>query len=310
MTETSDDMSPLLSFIQIDGIAFDPFIRGWLVVLTGVFVLMGSVYLLLATNSGARTGLLIALTGFFGWMVIMGLIWWLYGIGLTGDEPAWDIVEVNRGDLTAAQLAEAQELGVALEAEEEATGLDVEELGALSEETGERLEIGGWSEMLVADPARGEAQATVDAFLVGSAEFETAQEYLPLAAFEIGGKDQPASESIVDGALNKLQSIFVQPRNPPHYAVVLVQPVEERTLNARPGLAPPVRQVDASQPILSVIMVRDLGSVRLPPAMITLGSLVLFAIFAWMLHTRDKREAANRASLVPIFGSGSDAAGG
>ena len=73
------------AFIHINGLDFNIFIRGLLVVLTGVGVLMGSVYVLLATNSGARTGLLLAATGFFGWMVIMGIIWWIYGIGLQGD---------------------------------------------------------------------------------------------------------------------------------------------------------------------------------------------------------------------------------
>ena len=39
------------------GIAWDPQIRGFLAVLVGVVVLMGSVYLLLGTNLGARLGL-------------------------------------------------------------------------------------------------------------------------------------------------------------------------------------------------------------------------------------------------------------
>ncbi len=68
----------------IGGIAFDPTIRGWLVVLTGVAILMGSVWLILSTNSGVRMGTLLALTGFFGWMAIMGFTWWLYGIGWNG----------------------------------------------------------------------------------------------------------------------------------------------------------------------------------------------------------------------------------
>src|SRR3546814_5128049 len=68
----------------IAGIAFDPTIRGIRAVGVGVVVLMGSVYLLLATNTGTRLGFLLALTGFFGWMAIMGSIWWIYGIGMQG----------------------------------------------------------------------------------------------------------------------------------------------------------------------------------------------------------------------------------
>ena len=37
------------------------------------------------------------------------------------------------------------------------------------------------------------------------------------------------------------------------------------------------------------ILVRDLGSVRFPPAMVTIGSTILFALFGTMLHKRDAR---------------------
>ena len=42
---------------------------------------MGSVYLILGTNIGARLGFLVALCGLAGWMALMGGIWWIY-IGL------------------------------------------------------------------------------------------------------------------------------------------------------------------------------------------------------------------------------------
>ena len=56
----------------------------------------------MATNTGARTGLMIALTGLFAWLTIMGLIWWIYGIGLKGPGAHWTVREVNRGDLALA----------------------------------------------------------------------------------------------------------------------------------------------------------------------------------------------------------------
>ena len=98
----------------IAGLGWDPEIRGFLSVLTGVVVLMGSVWLLLSTNSGVRLGSLIALAGFFGWMFIMGIVWWIYGIGWAGDPPSWELVEIvessEEGDLEFAALDEAQEL--------------------------------------------------------------------------------------------------------------------------------------------------------------------------------------------------------
>ena len=38
---------------------------------------MGSIYLLLATNIGARLGLLVVLAGLFGWLSILTLTWWI-----------------------------------------------------------------------------------------------------------------------------------------------------------------------------------------------------------------------------------------
>ena len=74
---------------MLGAIAFDPTIRGILVVVVAVTILMGSIFMILATNSGARVAFLISTSGFFGWMVIMALIWTIYGIGLVGRAPAW-----------------------------------------------------------------------------------------------------------------------------------------------------------------------------------------------------------------------------
>ena len=97
------------------GLAWDPEIRGFLAVLAGGITWMGSVWLLLSTNSGPRLGTLLALAGFFAWMAIMGSIWWIYGIGWVGDAPVWEQVEIvegtdEEGHLTFAALDEANEL--------------------------------------------------------------------------------------------------------------------------------------------------------------------------------------------------------
>ncbi|HJM29227.1 MAG: hypothetical protein QF596_04570 [Acidimicrobiales bacterium] len=86
-------------FQIVAGISWDPEIRGALTVLVGSAVLFGSVWLILNTNLGSRLGTMIALTGFFGWMMIMGIVWWIYGIGLKGDSPTWEPKEIIYGDL-------------------------------------------------------------------------------------------------------------------------------------------------------------------------------------------------------------------
>ncbi|MFN8050198.1 MAG: hypothetical protein U0Q22_02050 [Acidimicrobiales bacterium] len=80
---------------MIGAIAFDPTVRGILVVVTGTTVLMGSIFMILSTNSGVRVGALIALSALFGWMTLMGSVWVIYGIGLKGRDPAWMPTDVN-----------------------------------------------------------------------------------------------------------------------------------------------------------------------------------------------------------------------
>ena len=93
------------------GINFTVTIRGLLVVTVAVAILMGSVWLLLATNTGVRVGTLLALTGFFGWMTIMATVWWIFGIGWRGADPSWKTVDIVRGgDLTLSSVEKAREL--------------------------------------------------------------------------------------------------------------------------------------------------------------------------------------------------------
>ena len=94
----------------VAGIGWDPEIRGALTVLVGSLVLFGSVWLILNTNLGNRLGTLIALAGFFGWMLVMGIVWWIYGIGLTGDSPTWEPKEIIYGDLSESE-SDVQKLG-------------------------------------------------------------------------------------------------------------------------------------------------------------------------------------------------------
>ena len=80
---------------MIGAVAFDPTIRGILVILTGSTVLMGSIFLVLSTNSGVRVGFLIAASALFGWFVLMSTLWTIYESGLKGRDPAWMATDIN-----------------------------------------------------------------------------------------------------------------------------------------------------------------------------------------------------------------------
>ena len=126
------------------GIGWDPQIRGFLATAVGVVVLMGSVYLLLATNVGHRLGFFVASAAFWGWMLIMGIVWWVYGnVGMLGTPPKWDITEVVYPGVQDALLDEAHDLNTeAMPDPVEYNALEGADYDAVRDEVEPTL--GGW----------------------------------------------------------------------------------------------------------------------------------------------------------------------
>ncbi len=305
------------------GIAWDPHIRGVLVVVVGVAVLMGSVYLLLATNLGTRLGMLVSLASLSGFMVILTLIWWLVppGIGPRGTNPSWKPVEIYVDDpqdpappktAELARLPLPQDLPAAdrILAEHPEVAADFPNGATLSDLQNshpdlvaqylQKEALGGWR--LVSSASAGESQAAADAALKAANFFPDATAYKKLDTFEYGGKPSLAQEcpQAKGGKFlpdEPLCRIWLKIRNtltlkhPTHFAVVQVQAVVPQ--QARPGEAPPLPVVDRNAPVVSVVLVRDLGNVRLIPFLYFVISLSLFIFFALVLHYRDKTLARN-----------------
>ncbi len=346
-------------------IGFDPEIRGILVVATGVIVLYGSVWMILATNQGVRLAALISFAAFFGWMSIMGGFWWIRGIGFVGDSVSWQILDFNRADISDSSvervrdLPDPDQLQVVVEDGRMASlgylvaleGLESEDeeiQAAVAEFTSEldpdspdyaeftpeqfaaaqarntlrnesttlsqvmsvapelvESEIGGiipdldgWIVMTTGEA--GEAQtAAGDAILESDAfEFDAQTEFKFLDAFRVGGKPK-----LVDvNRDNDLRCTFcidnlergwfwirnsARITNPTEYAIVQIQAIDDEALIVEEGQAPRFPVLDQDEPIISVVMVRELGNLRFPPAMITLGSLFIFTALVYMLHLRD-----------------------
>ncbi len=383
----------------VGGISWEPEIRGALIAITGIAVLMGSVWLIMATNLGSRLGTLNALAGFFAWMFIMGLVWWIYGGNvLKGDDPSWVPRETVFGDLAQAGTGDASDLSLALlpgaaqllndscpglvdataelqrervirsddtlELDEfysapadapycgdEETGellavdsetiaenitaangalasddprfLDSEALDARIDQTIEdqqtkvaqltlsgllsvssellddavangNVSLAGWN--LVSSAEAGEAQATAAAFLASSPTFDNASDFFVRDTFQKGGKPKRASDSVWDRVRNEVRNtvIFWHPIN-----TTVVQVVATLPKVPVPGQAPPFPEVDQNAQTVSVVMVRDLGSRRLPAALITIGSLLIFGALAWMLHVRDVELRRRQADWDP-----------
>ena len=373
----------------VAGIGWDPEIRGALTVLVGSTVLFGSVWLILATNIGSRVATLNALAGFFGWMIIMGVVWWIYGANvLVGDSPAWEPREIVFEDLTASVVNDVDDLGGAtlttapqllndycpglveatvslqrarvvednldlvldqfytapdgreycqneqigellavdtetladdMRAANEALGPDdprfleaaaledaiatdiddefrkagqltlstlfnvAEPLFEEAEDDGV-IDLNGWRVVSAGDA--GEAQATASAFLTDeeASPFDSAADFIVLDTFDKGGKPERASDGVWDRVSNEIRNTVIF-WHPTRTTVVQVAPTLDK--EQIDGQAPPFPEIDPDGQIVSVVMVRDLGSRRLPSALITIGSLVLFVVFCWMLHVRD-----------------------
>jgi hypothetical protein len=262
-------------------VGWNPEVRGILTVIIGVVTLCGSVYLLLGTNIGARLGFLVSLAGLFGWMALMGLIWWIYGIGLTGRAPSWEPAEPFSIIREAEDLYQANVLSEPLVLEE---GKD---FPAIAAATSDVIQADGWTKLPEDDPGRGQAIASSDAIIQTDAELYDGAEYVSVAVYARGGERWPKINESLD---------FLAFRHEPHYALVEIAPVLEQ--RDEPGRAPSRPVIDTEQPHQYVLMLRDLGTRRQPAVVLTIGSTLIFALTCWLLHRRDRLVARNRA-LVP-----------
>ncbi|CAA9248356.1 MAG: hypothetical protein AVDCRST_MAG76-2140 [uncultured Acidimicrobiales bacterium] len=269
--------------------SWDPQVRGIVIVLMAVAVLPGSVFLIMGTNVGARIGFLIAVAGLSGFCVLLGLLWTFNAGGLVGRQPSWKAAELAIGP-PAAALTE---------------GTD-----GLPTRIGEPPS-GGWRELPQGDPIRGDATAAADKMLAPDTSeapegeekkppefappFGSPADYLQVAAYQKGGQEAGVWFRIRNHRFYK-QGPWYDPvgwfRAPANRVVITVQKaapkLNEEDLTEQP-------RPDLSQPPHTLVLVRDRGSLRFPPAMFSLFWLVVFAVTTWSLHQRDKEIMARRA---------------
>jgi len=275
---------------------WDPHIRGGLILLTAFTILCGSVYMLLATNSGARLGFLLAVAGLSGWMLIMGVVWMVFGIGLKGRDPEWKPKELITGSLEGRATVEKM-----------------------------REFPNGWKKLETGNATLADAQSAADRVFApptsgggGHGEesegmspeeqarfqspFSSVDDYLPVAGYEVGGDNELFTIGTHD--------FFF--RHSPHYAVIQVKPVipdckaNQTSTTAEPcrpplpeGSPPRTAVINEDAPVTTLIMVRDLGNVRLPPFLISIFSLIVFGVTCSVLHERDK-EIMRARGQIPV----------
>jgi hypothetical protein len=262
-------------------INWEPELRGILIFIISVSLFCGSIYLLLATNLGARLGFLVALTALAGWMTLLGIIWMIYGIGLKGPDPSWKEVPGRTVLQDTDALYQAEVFEQRVEVPEDASFSEEAELVAA------QFDVEEWALLSEDDPAFGQAAAAAGEFLEETGTF-AAGEYQAVRVFDTGGERYPM--------IGKFDLIAFFHK--PHYVVVEVAPLVPTRTEA--GRAPPAPTIDETRQRQYVYMIRDLGARRQPAAVLTLGSGLIFLAGCWLLHRRERVLAANRsAALVP-----------
>jgi hypothetical protein len=267
-------------------IGWEPELRGILTVMIGVVVLCGSIYLIMATNMGARLGFLVTLTGLAGWMMLMGMVWWIYGIGLRGPDPTWAAVPGATVLQDPQALRESGAIDTLPEIPEDASASESAVL------VGDALVEQGYIALDPSDPAFGQAQAAASEFLeeeeaFGPGGYEIAE------VFDIGGERWPKINDSLD---------FVAFFHTPHYVVVEARPLVQ--VRTEPGRAPAAPQVDEDQQVQYVYMIRDLGARRQPATVLTIGGGAIFLALCYLLHRRDRILQENLAAGTAVARAG------
>ncbi len=327
-------------------LSWEPQIKGALYVAIAVAVLCGSVQLLLSTNLGARMGFQAAAAGLFGFLTLIGTLWWVYAIGPKGTAPSWQTQEVLAGD-----AVEGIDVGPAFPA--------------------------GWKALEAEDPDVADAAPVVGEALTGGEEgggvFSTASDYVVSRAYETGGgtygplgldfrpfdlfhearylvvevapvPPEPAEEAAAGDQAAGDQAAGDQAspdeaspdQASPDQASPDQAPADQAQAPADQAPADQAASADQAAPAdraagdqapadqagggdqapadqaaggeaaggeeladsYAVVMVRDLGSVRLNPAVFTIVSFLLFGLFTRRLHLRDRRAMAAAAEAA------------
>lgn len=242
-----------------------PTILGVLVVVAAVVLFVGSIYLMLGSNLGARVGFLATFTGLMGLMVVLTSLWVTTASPLNtlrGSVPKWEIKEVvsNPSKSSIEAVRNIKQDGTKVEAIEAANVKAAVDEGLVTK----------------VDTAVEKFTAEDNKF----AKFTLVTDYLVTNTWETGG----SRPSWLDG----------QFRHTPKYAVVQICGTAE---NTQPfGVAPdtPACAADGTDRAKKngyVVLEYNLGDVRFPPLVAFISSVILFVLgllmFGW--YEKDRR---------------------
>lgn len=256
-----------------------PTILGVLVVASAIFLFVGGTYLLLATNTGARLGFLITVAGLSGMMLLLSTLWWTTNSPfntLKGRVPKWVPVESIEGDdLARSDIPAIQEI------------TDADEV-SLADQTNIKAAVD--SLVVIPTGSNGEEPEPPDEFQT----FTVTTDYLVERAYQVGGESwlvksapffKPGNIGVeVDSSFPWLHVTG----HVPAYAVAVLCPVDKEAQDVPFGDPIPNPTCDKAEEPTTIVLERDLGSVRFPPFMTMVASAILFILSLLGLHWRER----------------------
>jgi uncharacterized membrane protein (DUF106 family) len=249
-----------------------PTILGVLVVVAAIALFIGSIYLLLGTNLGARLGFLVTFTCLMGFMLVLSILWLTTASPLEspkGRVASWSVVE-NVTDITKAKTDAVRDIA---KKENKASQTDA-------------------SNVL----------ASVDAALIRKvstptvtytpndnrfAKFDDVTQFMVLQTYTIGGSDPQFWKGEVNHSTK--------------YAVVeyCKTATQEQTFGLPP--LPPECASGADAQRGFVVAKFDYGTLRLPPFVVIVITAILFGLGLLLLHWREKDQMElEKAKAGPV----------
>jgi len=252
-----------------------PTILGVLVVVAAVLLFVGSIYLILGTNMGARLAFLATFSALMGFMVVLSGLWITTASPLNtlrGSVPKWEIKEVVP-DLAKAKTEAARTV------KQDGTKVDPIEAANVKAAVDAGL-------ITKVDTAIEKFTPEDNQFAI----FTVVTDYLTTNTWEIGG----SRPSVLD----------FQFRHSPKYAVVQFCGTAK---NTQPfGVAPdkPACAAEGTPEAKNngyVVLEYNLGDVRQPPIIVFFSSIILFVLslvmFGWYERDR-KAELADQSETA------------
>jgi hypothetical protein len=251
-----------------------PTILGVLVVIAAVALFMGTIYILLATNLGARLGFLVTAAALSGFMVLLSLLWLTNPSPvntLKGRIPAWKAVEkLDSGDVARSKIPAVQQInqnGSSLAEADLANvkaAVDLNLIVNKNELTGEIL-----------SGAEGKY-----------ATYKDATGYIVTKNQVTGGGEIFSQFDVSTGG--GFPWVHVSLHQPKYVVVTLCDTDPALSATEVPfGEKPPTPKCAGDQRS-TIVLERDLGSLRVPPFVVFLASSILLTLALLAMHWRER----------------------